>query len=326
MGLFGSRDQHTPTADAGPALHAVLGTPLDGPFPEPLQVAVFGLGCFWGAERLFWETPGVFSTAAGYAGGTASHPTYEQVCGGRTGHAEVVRVVFDPAQISYGALLAIFWENHDPTQGMRQGNDVGSQYRSVILTTNDEQLHQAQASAKAYAESLAAAGYGSITTEIEPLGEFFLAEDYHQQYLHKVPNGYCPVHSTGVACNLPATPVAAFRDRRVEDFDEHLGVPHRRIVISRVSSLRDVAASLVAIVLALVPVGADGVAGLRDPAATLPTSGSGRATRKCSSLRALADLRRAPASRTPGRESPIRRSVTVAVVAGAARRVARGSA
>jgi peptide-methionine (S)-S-oxide reductase len=185
-----------------PATHATLGTPLEGPVPEGYEVAVFGLGCFWGAERLFWQTPGVWSTSAGYAGGTTPNPTYEEVCTGRTGHTEVVRVVFDPARISYLDLLKIFWENHDPTQGYRQGNDVGTQYRSAIYVTDEEQRATAVTSKQAYEKSLGKSGYGAITTEIAPLGDYFYAEDYHQQYLHKVPNGYCPVHSTGVACTI----------------------------------------------------------------------------------------------------------------------------
>jgi peptide-methionine (S)-S-oxide reductase len=182
------------------SVHAVLGTPLEPPFPENLEVAVFGMGCFWGAERLFWETPGVWSTAAGYAGGRVPEPSYQLVCTGTTGHAEVVRVVFDPTKVSYDELLRVFWENHDPTQGMRQGNDVGPQYRSAIFTTSDEQLAEAKRSRDAFQQELTAAGYGQITTEIAPLTEFYLAEDYHQQYLHKVPNGYCGLAGTGVSC------------------------------------------------------------------------------------------------------------------------------
>jgi peptide-methionine (S)-S-oxide reductase len=187
-----------------PATHATLGSPLEGPVPAGYEVAVFGLGCFWGAERLFWQTPGVWSTSVGYAGGTTPNPTYEEVCSGRTGHTEVVRVIFDPAQISYAGLLKIFWENHDPTQGYRQGNDVGTQYRSAIYVTSDQQGAAAEASKQAYEKSLGQAGYGAITTEIAPLGTYYYAEDYHQQYLHKVPNGYCPIHATGVACTIGA--------------------------------------------------------------------------------------------------------------------------
>ena len=161
---------------------------------------MFGMGCFWGVERRFWETPGVYSTASGYAAGTTPHATYEQVCSGETGHAEVVLVVFDPKVISYPELLTVFWENHDPTQGMRQGNDRGTQYRSVILTNSDSQREAAVASQDAYQERLTAAGYGPITTEIEPLGEFYYAEEYHQQYLAKNAGGYCGVGGTGVTC------------------------------------------------------------------------------------------------------------------------------
>jgi peptide-methionine (S)-S-oxide reductase len=181
--------------------HAVLGTQLFPPYPDGLQVAVFGLGCFWGAERKFWQTPGVYSTAVGYAGGHTPNPTSDEVCSGQTGHAEAVQVVFDPAKVSYADLLKIFWEEHNPTQGMRQGNDVGTQYRSAIYTTSDEQLKLASETAAAYSPKLEAAGYGPITTEIAPLaGPFYFAEDYHQQYLHKVPNGYCGIGGTGVSC------------------------------------------------------------------------------------------------------------------------------
>jgi peptide-methionine (S)-S-oxide reductase len=180
--------------------HAVLGTPLKPPFPEGLQQAVFGMGCFWGAERVFWQAPGVYTTAVGYAGGFTPNPTYEEVCSGRTGHAEAVLVVFDPAKTSYEELLRLFWENHDPTQGMRQGNDVGTQYRSAIYWTTEEQREQAEASRKAYQEQLRAAGYAEITTEIAQAGPFYYAEDYHQQYLHKNPWGYCGLGGTGVSC------------------------------------------------------------------------------------------------------------------------------
>ena len=189
-----------PTPLAGiPEAHAVSGHRIRPPFPEGLQTAVFAAGCFWGVEKVFWQTPGVYSTAAGYAGGFTPNPTYEEVCSGHTGHAEVVLVVFDPAQISYEQLLKVFWEDHDPTQGMRQGNDIGTQYRSAILYT-PEQEAAARASRDQFQARLHDAGYGEITTELAPLGEFYYAEDYHQQYLHKVPNGYCPVHSTGVSC------------------------------------------------------------------------------------------------------------------------------
>jgi peptide-methionine (S)-S-oxide reductase len=186
-----------------PDRHAVLGTPIKGPYPEGLQRAVFGLGCFWGAERKFWEKKGVYSTAAGYAAGFTPNPTYEEVCSGRTGHNEVVQVVFDPAQVSYEELLALFWENHDPTQGMRQGNDQGTQYRSGIYTTSEEQRRQAEASREAYGRALAAAGHRQpITTEVLPAPEFYFAEDYHQQYLHKNPDGYCGIGGTGVSCPI----------------------------------------------------------------------------------------------------------------------------
>jgi len=180
--------------------HAVLGTPLEGPFPEGSEMAMFGLGCFWGAERGFWQAEGVISTAVGYAGGETPNPSYEEVCSGRTGHAEVVRVVFDPERTSYAALLRIFWESHDPTQGMRQGNDVGTQYRSGIYVYDDAQRAAATASREAYAKALAEAGYGPITTEIVDAPEFYFAEDYHQQYLHENPMGYCGLGGTGVAC------------------------------------------------------------------------------------------------------------------------------
>src|SRR4051794_18111669 len=183
-----------------PEVHAVNGNRIQPPFPAGLQTAVFGAGCFWGVEKVFWETPGVYSTAAGYAGGYTPNPTYEEVCSARTGHTEAVLVVFDPAVISYEQLLKVFWEDHDPTQGMRQGNDVGTQYRSAIYVQGPEQEAAALASRDQFQERLKAAGYGDITTEIAPLGQFFYAEDYHQQYLYKVPNGYCPVHSTGVSC------------------------------------------------------------------------------------------------------------------------------
>ncbi len=183
-----------------PARHAVLNTPLEPPFPDGLEVAEFGMGCFWGAERIFWEAPGVYTTAVGYAGGYTPNPTYEEVCSGRTGHTEAVLVVFDPKQTSYEEILRLFWEGHDPTQGMRQGNDTGTQYRSAIYWTTEEQREAAEASAAAYGERLREAGHGEITTEIAKAGEFYYAEDYHQQYLHKVPNGYCGIGGTGVSC------------------------------------------------------------------------------------------------------------------------------
>jgi peptide-methionine (S)-S-oxide reductase len=190
------REQEVPV----PERHAVLGTPLRPPFPEGYEQAIFGMGCFWGAERVFWKAPGVYTTAVGYAGGFTPNPSYEEVCTARTGHAEVVLVVFDPAKTSYDEMLRLFWENHDPTQGMRQGNDVGTQYRSVILTTSEAQRTAAEASLKAYNERLKAAGYPEITTEIEPAGQFYYAEDYHQQYLEKNPWGYCGLGGTGVSC------------------------------------------------------------------------------------------------------------------------------
>jgi peptide-methionine (S)-S-oxide reductase len=180
--------------------HAVLGTPLAPPFPAGMEMAMFGLGCFWGAERKFWKTKGVYSTSVGYAAGFTPNPTYREVCSGRTGHAEVVRVVFDPKVVSYEALLRIFWESHDPTQGMRQGNDVGSQYRSGIYAYGAEQKLAADASKRAYAKVLAEAKYGSITTEVLDAPVFYYAEDYHQQYLEKNPDGYCGLGGTGVSC------------------------------------------------------------------------------------------------------------------------------
>ncbi len=188
-----------------PERHFVNGTPLVPPFPDGLVRAVFGLGCFWGAERYFWQTPGVFTTAAGYAGGITPNPSYEEVCSGHTGHTEVVLVVFDPMKLSYGELLKVFWETHDPTQGMRQGNDVGTQYRSAIYTFDDEQYAQAEQSGIQYEKSLIGAGYSQVTTEIAPAPTFFYAEDYHQQYLAKVPNGYCGLGGTGVGCNIAST-------------------------------------------------------------------------------------------------------------------------
>ena len=192
------------TAMPVPARHDVLGTPLQPPFPEGLEQIVVGMGCFWGAERVFWQLDGVYTTAVGYAGGYTPNPTYEEVCSGSTGHAEVVLVVFDPARISRDEILRAFWENHDPTQGMRQGNDVGTQYRSGIFTTSDAQVATAEMALRAYDEALRAAGHESVTTEVEPAGPFYYAEDYHQQYLHKVPNGYCGLKGTGVACSIPA--------------------------------------------------------------------------------------------------------------------------
>ena len=210
MSFFGSRKSRMVSADEAlpgrpesmpvPARHEVLDAPLRPPYPEGSSVAEFALGCFWGAEKAFWQVPGVISTAVGYEGGFTPNPTYEEVCSGRTGHAEAVRVVFDPAKVSYSDLLKVFWESHDPTQGMRQGNDHGTQYRSAIFYHSPEQRAQAEESRDAYAKRLAEAGYGEITTEIAPAPEFYFAEDYHQQYLRKNPYGYCPDHGTGVSC------------------------------------------------------------------------------------------------------------------------------
>ena len=192
------RQQEMPVAPA----HTVLGNPIKGPFPAGLETAVVALGCFWGAERAFWTLPGVYTTAVGYAGGYTPNPTYEEVCSGSTGHSEAVLVVFDPEEISYAEILRHFWESHDPTQGMRQGNDVGTQYRSAIYYANDEQRQIAEASKVAYADQLKAAGYGEITTELAPAGPFYYAEDYHQQYLDKNPDGYCGLGGTGVSCPI----------------------------------------------------------------------------------------------------------------------------
>jgi peptide-methionine (S)-S-oxide reductase len=182
-----------------PTAHFVNGNPLEGPFPDDTEIAVFGMGCFWGAERRFWKMPGVHTTSAGYAGGATPNPTYEEVCSGRTGHAEVVMVVYRPDQVSYDELLRVFWETHDPTQGYRQGNDIGTQYRSAIYTTTDAQLDQAKRSTDVYQSVLTDQGFGEITTEIEPLGEYYYAEDYHQQYLGKNPHGYDCHANTGIA-------------------------------------------------------------------------------------------------------------------------------
>ncbi len=188
-----------PVLTPGTTFHEVLGTRIDA-VPEGAEVAYFALGCFWGAEKLFWQLPGVITTAVGYTGGYTPNPTYEEVCTGGTGHTETVMVVFDPTKISYSDLLTAFWENHDPTQGMRQGNDHGTQYRSAIFFTGPAQHRAAEASKLDFAGRLQGAGYGDITTEIEPAGTFFAAERYHQQYLEKNPNGYCPIHATGVKC------------------------------------------------------------------------------------------------------------------------------
>jgi peptide-methionine (S)-S-oxide reductase len=184
--------------------HAVLGTPLLPPFPEGIEIAYFALGCFWGAERLFWGLDGVYTTAVGYMNGITPNPTYEEVCSGKTGHAEAVLVAFDPAKVTYARLLEVFFEEHDPTQGMRQGNDVGTQYRSGIYFVNDAQKETAEMARRTYDEALRAAGREPITTEVEPAGPFYYAEDYHQQYLHKVPNGYCGLAGTGISCQIPA--------------------------------------------------------------------------------------------------------------------------
>ncbi|HWH96433.1 MAG TPA: peptide-methionine (S)-S-oxide reductase MsrA [Baekduia sp.] len=191
-------------AIAVPGKHTVLGAPLTPPFPEGIEVAYFGLGCFWGAERAFWSLPGVYTTAVGYQGGATPNPTYEEVCSGRTGHTEAVLVAFDPDKISYDELLKTFWEAHNPTQGMRQGNDVGTQYRSAIYTVGEEQAKAADLSRRRYDDALARAGKGAITTEIAPAGPFYYAEDYHQQYLSpaKNPNGYCSMTGTGVSCPI----------------------------------------------------------------------------------------------------------------------------
>jgi peptide-methionine (S)-S-oxide reductase len=180
--------------------HFINGNPIEEPFPEGLERAVFGMGCFWGVERRFWETPGVFTTAVGYAGGTVPEASYQQVCSGRTGHAEVVLVIFEAERIRYEALLRLFWENHDPTQGHRQGNDIGTQYRSIIMTMSDAQAEAAEISRDRYKEQLTAAGYGTITTEIVPFEKLWYAEGYHQQYLAKNPGGYCGVGGTGIRC------------------------------------------------------------------------------------------------------------------------------
>ncbi|TML93188.1 MAG: peptide-methionine (S)-S-oxide reductase MsrA [Actinobacteria bacterium] len=208
--MFGRHQTRMPTAeDALPGrsqpmpvteTHLVLGTPLTPPFPDGMETAVFGMGCFWGAERKFWQADGVYTTAVGYAGGITPNPTYEEVCSGRTGHTEAVLVVYDSDRISYDDLLRIFWENHDPTQGMRQGNDTGTQYRSAIYTASDAQAEAAEASRRAYQTVLQGAGYGEITTEIAPAPAFYYAEDYHQQYLARNPNGYCGLGGTGLSC------------------------------------------------------------------------------------------------------------------------------
>ena len=212
MALFATKKTMLPTVDDAlpgrdapmpvPARHAVNGAPIAPPFPAGLEQAVFGLGCFWGAERKFWQTPGVYTTAVGYAGGYTKHPTYQEVCSGGTGHTEVVLVVFDPAKVTYEDLLRVFWENHDPTQGMRQGNDVGTQYRSAIYTTSEAQRRAAEASRERYQADLVQHGFRPITTEVRDAPPFYYAEEYHQQYLHKNPGGYCGIGGTGVKCSL----------------------------------------------------------------------------------------------------------------------------
>ena len=210
MNLFTRKPVELPSADAAlpgrdepvlrPTSHLVLGTPLQPPFPDDTEQAIFGMGCFWGAERIFWQAPGMYTTAVGYAGGFTPNPTYEETCSGRTGHAEVVLAVFHPAETSYDELLRLFWDGHDPTQGMRQGNDVGTQYRSAIYWTNDAQQAAALASRDTFQAALAQAGHGGITTEIAQAGPFYYAEDYHQQYLARNPFGYCGLGGTGVSC------------------------------------------------------------------------------------------------------------------------------
>ena len=210
--MFGKKTQMVDPADALPGrtdrsmrvpdTHFVNGNPIAGPWPDGCEAAVFGMGCFWGAERKFWQADDVFTTAVGYAGGYTPNPTYEEVCSGQTGHTEVVLVVFDTTKTSYEAMLKVFWENHDPTQGMRQGNDIGTQYRSAVYATSPAQLEAALASKTMFQERLAAKGYGAITTDIEPAGAFYFAEPYHQQYLGKNPNGYCGLGGTGVSCPI----------------------------------------------------------------------------------------------------------------------------
>jgi peptide-methionine (S)-S-oxide reductase len=219
MGLFRNKTESVSAQNALPGRavaltvaprHFVNGASIVPPFPEGSAEAVFGLGCFWGAERLFWRLPGVLATAVGYAGGYTPNPTYEEVCSGRTGHTEVVRVIYDPRSIGYEDLLRVFWESHDPTQGMRQGNDIGTQYRSAVYTTSEGQLQQAEASRRQYQSRLSAAGFGGITTELRAAPEFFYAEDYHQQYLAKNPGGYCGIGGTGITCPVGViTPDAA---------------------------------------------------------------------------------------------------------------------
>tara|TARA_B100000678_G_scaffold183936_1_gene153731 strand:+ start:6692 stop:7339 length:648 start_codon:yes stop_codon:yes gene_type:complete len=210
--MFSRRPENLPTADAAlpgraeplPTAdkHFVNGNPLKGPYPDGFKTAVFAMGCYWGVERRFWQVPGVWVTAVGNAGGRTPNPTYEEVCSGKTGHTESVFVVYDPSVVSYDELLKVFWEGHDPTQGMRQGNDQGTQYRSAIYTSSEEELEAAKASRDGYQKKLEEAGYGKITTEIRPLDDFFFAEEYHQQYLAKNPSGYCGIGGTGVSCPI----------------------------------------------------------------------------------------------------------------------------
>jgi peptide-methionine (S)-S-oxide reductase len=210
--LFSRKPAELPTADTAlkgrpepiptARTHFVNGRPLQGPYPDGLELAQFGMGCFWGVERIFWQIPGVWTTAVGYAGGVTPNPTYEEACSGRTGHTEAVLVVFDPKVVSYDALLRVFWENHDPTQGMRQGADLGTQYRSAIYTYDADQAQAAEASRRTYEAALKARGFGAVTTEIKPAGPFYFAEDYHQQYLAKNPGGYCGIGGTGVTCPI----------------------------------------------------------------------------------------------------------------------------
>jgi peptide-methionine (S)-S-oxide reductase len=212
VGIFGRDKSSMVQADAAlpgrtteisvPDRHDVLGTPLRGPFPEGVETAIFGMGCFWGAERIFWQAPGVYTTAVGYAGGLTPNPSYEEVCSGRTGHFEAVLVAYDTAATDFDEMLKLFWEGHDPTQGMRQGNDMGTQYRSAILWKDEAQRAAAEASREAYQATLNEAGYGEITTEVAEAGSFYYAEDYHQQYLAKNPGGYCGLGGTGVACPI----------------------------------------------------------------------------------------------------------------------------
>jgi peptide-methionine (S)-S-oxide reductase len=211
MYLFGTKSRMVAPENALPGRpdpisvpdrHFVLDTPLKPPFPAGLETAVVGMGCFWGAERVFWQAPGVYTTAVGYAGGSTPNPTYEETCSGKTGHTEAVLVVFDPERISYDEILRLFWENHDPTQGMRQGNDAGTQYRSAVYYTSEAQREALEASRAAFGEKLSEAGYGEITTEIAEAGPFYYAEGYHQQYLAKNPNGYCGLGGTGVSCPI----------------------------------------------------------------------------------------------------------------------------